>query len=67
MAHYVELGELPLEAVIPVEKHETLKSILLQKTTEQTYKETLELLPEGYSYNEIRIMQAYLAAELERK
>lgn len=67
LAHYIEMGDLPIEAVIPKEKHETLRNILLQKTEEQTYKETLELLPEGYFYNEIRIMQAYMAAELERE
>ena len=65
LAYYVGLGDLPLEVVVPAEKHETLKKILLQKTAEQTYKETLELLPEGYSYNEIRIMQTYLEKQAE--
>lgn len=60
LAYYVQKGLLPITDFVSDERLKTIESALKKSSKEGGLTEALSYLPAGYSYGELRMVQAYL-------
>jgi len=60
LAEYVEDGSLSIDLLLPKEKQEVISKVISENDA-LTNKELIEKLPEGYDYNDIKLMRVALS------